>query len=195
MNENVPAPEAPAKKKGVPVWGQVLIWVGLFGLLAAVGLGMRRTREGPIQVGDKVRDFTLTTFDNYSFNGQQDVKLSDLKGKVVVVNFWASWCQPCKQEAAFLEDAWQSYKPDGDVVFLGVDYVDTEPEALSYLDEFQASFPNGPDLGTRISQQFRMQGVPETYFIDRDGVLRYAQIGPFASTAEIQQIVDQYRAE
>jgi cytochrome c biogenesis protein CcmG, thiol:disulfide interchange protein DsbE len=192
--EEISKASAPARK-GVPVWAQVLIWVGVFGLLALVGFGMRRTREGPIQVGDHVKDFSLTTFKDYGSNGQPQVNLADLRGRVVVVNFWASWCKPCEQEAPFLEEAWRYYEPQGDVVFLGVDYVDTEPEALRYLEKFQATYPNGPDLGTRISQQFRIQGVPETYVIDGDGVLRYVAIGPFASTDEIKQIVDQYRTE
>jgi cytochrome c biogenesis protein CcmG/thiol:disulfide interchange protein DsbE len=200
MDDSIPATEgvpAPAEttKKGIPVWGQVLIWIGIIGLLALVGLGMRRNRQGPIQIGDQVRDFSLTTFSDYSFNGKEQVTLSDLAGKVVVVNFWASWCKPCEAEAAFLEEAWRKYEPTGEVVFLGVDYVDTEPEARAYLDQFQITYPNGPDLGTRISQQFRMQGVPETYFIDPQGVLRYVEIGPFASTAAIEQRIEQYLAE
>ena len=192
--ESVP-PTPAAARKSVPVWVQVLIWVGIFGLLALIGMGMRRNQQGPIQIGDQVRDFSLTTFSNYGFNGQPEVKLAHLKGKVVVINFWASWCKPCEDEAALLEEAWRRYEPTGEVVFIGVDYVDTEPEALAYLKEFDITYPNGPDLGTRISQQFRMQGVPETYFIDTQGVLRYVQIGPFASRAHIEQIIEQYRTE
>ena len=67
---------------------------------------------------------------------------------------------------------------------------DTEPEALGYLKKFEITYPNGPDLGTRISQMFRIQGVPETYFIDQTGKLVYAQIGPFASEADIHAIID-----
>ena len=89
-----------------------------------------------------------------------------------------------------MESAWKFYQPGGKVVFLGVDYVDTEPEALGYLSKYAISYPNGPDLQTRISQIFRITGVPETYIIDQNGKLVYAQISPFDSEAQIHAIID-----
>jgi cytochrome c biogenesis protein CcmG, thiol:disulfide interchange protein DsbE len=71
-----------------------------------------------------------------------------------------------------------------------VDYVDTEPEARGYLEKFGITYPNGPDLGTRISQQFRIRGVPETYIIDQENVLRSVQIGPYNGLNHIQSTID-----
>jgi cytochrome c biogenesis protein CcmG/thiol:disulfide interchange protein DsbE len=175
-------PAPPARNR--PHWGRILVWVGVLGLLAILALGLRRAQQGPITVGDKVPNFTLTTFEGETIN------LTDLKGKVVVLNFWASWCKPCEQEAADLEAAWRYYQPGDEVVFLGVDYVDTEPEARGYLEEFGITYPNGPDLGTRISQQFRIRGVPETYIIDQENVLRSVQIGPYNGLNHIQSTID-----
>ena len=194
MTQSTPE-AAPPKKRGVPLWVQILVWVGLIALMGVVAVGLRRSQQGTVQVGEKAPDFALTTFSGYDYNGESQVKLSDLKGKIVVINFWASWCKPCEQEAAELESAWRYYQPTEDVVFLGVDYVDTEPEARGYLDKFNITFPNGADLGTRISQAFRIKGVPETYFIDRNGVIQYIQVGPFASLAEIQSVVDSIKAK
>lgn len=165
-------------------WGALIAWIGLFALLILLAFGLLRRSQGPVSQGQTAPDFDLT-----SFAGEQ-YRLSDLRGKVVVVNFWASWCKPCEQEAADLEAAWQFYRPRGDVVFLGVDYVDTEPEALAYLKKFNITYPNGPDLATRISQAYRIRGVPETYIIDRDGKLARSQIGPFASLAQIKSMID-----
>ena len=118
------------------------------------------------------------------------VPMSQVHDKIVLLDFWASWCKPCEQEAAELQQAWEIYGPTGEVVFVGADYVDTEPEARVYLKKFGISFPNGPDLATKISQYFRIKGVPETYFIDRDGVLQYVQVGPFTSLGQFQSIID-----
>jgi cytochrome c biogenesis protein CcmG, thiol:disulfide interchange protein DsbE len=194
MTQSIPE-NAPQKKRGVPLWVQVFVWAGLIGLLGLVALGLNRSQQGTVQVGDKAPDFTLTTFSNYEYNGASQVRLSELKGKILVVNFWASWCKPCEQEAADLEAAWRAYQPEGDVVFLGVDYVDTEPEARGYLEKFGITFPNGADLGTRISQAFRIKGVPETYFVDRDGVIQYIQVGPFQSLDQIKSVVDSLKAK
>lgn len=179
-----------APKRGVPLWAQIVVWAGLATLLFVVALGLNRAQQGTVQPGEVIPDFSLTLFDGYQFEGKDKVTFNELRGKVVVINFWASWCKPCEQEAADLEAAWRYYEPTGEVVFIGIDYVDTEPEARGYLTKFDITYPNGPDLATRISQFFRIKGVPETYFIDRNGVLQYVQVGPFSNETQIRQQVD-----
>ena len=182
------APSSP--RRGIQLWVQILVWAFLVSFLALMGLGVTRAQQGTVQPGDKVPDFSLTLYSGYEYNGQSEVKISELRGKVIFINFWASWCKPCEQEASILEKAWRYYQPDRTVVFLGVDYVDTEPEARIFLKKFDNTYPNGPDLGTAISQMFRIQGVPETYIIDSNGILRYVKIGPFLSLDEIKATVD-----
>jgi cytochrome c biogenesis protein CcmG/thiol:disulfide interchange protein DsbE len=160
----------------------------LVGFLIFIGLGLRRAQAGPILVGQPVPDFELTTFDGRTVN------TADWDGKVLVLNFWASWCKPCEQEAADLQEAWKLYEPSGDVLFLGIDWVDTEPEAKGYLEKFGITYPNGPDLGTKVAQMFRTTGVPETYFIDREGNLAYVKKGPFLTLDEITTVIDDIAA-
>jgi cytochrome c biogenesis protein CcmG/thiol:disulfide interchange protein DsbE len=165
-------------------WGRIFAWIAVIGILIILAVGLLRSQQGSVNVGQKIPDFALTTFDG------QNIRSADLRGKVLVINFWASWCKPCEQEAADLEAAWRFYQGRGDVVFLGVNYVDTEPEARAYLQKFEITYPNGPDLGTRISQAFRIRGVPETYIVDQQGILQFVQIGPFRSLTQIKAVID-----
>jgi cytochrome c biogenesis protein CcmG/thiol:disulfide interchange protein DsbE len=150
--------------------GTILAFSLVLALLWLMAWGLKKAQGGPLQSG-MAPDFSLTGFD-----GRQ-VTLSELRGQVVVVNFWASWCQPCRKEAPYLENTWRKYKDQG-VVFIGVDYVDTEKAALAYIQEFDITYLNGPDLQTRISQAYNIQGVPETFFIAKNGELRGMHIGP-----------------
>jgi cytochrome c biogenesis protein CcmG/thiol:disulfide interchange protein DsbE len=155
-------------------------------LLALLAWGLVRAQAGPLDHG-QAPDFSLTGFDGRS------VRLSEQRGQVVIINFWASWCLPCRAEAAYLEQTWRKYQDKG-VVFIGVDYSDTEKEALAYIAEFNITYLNGPDLGTRISQVYNIQGVPETFYVDKQGVLRGVKIGPL-SPPELDEKIEELLAE
>jgi cytochrome c biogenesis protein CcmG, thiol:disulfide interchange protein DsbE len=179
---NIAGTETSAKAR--PRWGKILAWSGLGIVLLILGFGLYNTYRGPVVEGSPVPGFTLTTFDG------NEISLSQYQGKVVVINFWASWCKPCEQEAADLETAWRLYQPGGEVIFIGIAYVDTEPKSLAYLQRFNITYPNGPDLRTQISHSYRIRGVPETFFIDQSGVLVKKKVGPFTHLNEITSVID-----
>ncbi len=150
--------------------GQWIAFGVVIGVIALFGVGIQMRSAKPVEAG-AAPEFTIPTFDGRTFS------LAEQRGQVVVVNFWASWCIPCRQEAPVLESTWLKYKDRG-VVFVGVDYVDSEREARAFIDEFRITYPNGPDLGTEISRRYHMAGVPETYFVGKDGQLYGNHIGP-----------------
>ena len=184
MPEFDPIETTPTTRKRLPMWVIVVSFSALAVFLVFMAMGLRRSQQGPITIGNPVPAFELTTFD-----GEQ-INTADYEGKLVVINFWASWCKPCEQEAAELEEVWQLYKHRDDVVFLGVNYVDIEKPAMEYLQRFAITYPNGPDLRTKVSQMFRIAGVPETYIVGKDGRLGYVKKGPFLSTGEITNAID-----
>lgn len=174
-------PTADRKRIGVIITFAVILM--LLGLLA---WGLKKAQAGPLDNG-LAPDFTITDFDG------RTATLSELRGQVVVINFWASWCPPCREEAAYLEETWRKYEDKG-VVFIGVDYVDTEKEALAYIAEFDITYLNGPDIGTRISQAYNIQGVPETFFVAKNGELRGVHIGPMKSP-QLDEKIEELLAE
>jgi cytochrome c biogenesis protein CcmG/thiol:disulfide interchange protein DsbE len=120
--------------------------------------------------GKPAPDFSLTLFEG------RNIRLSDFRGKVVFLNFWASWCPPCRAEARLLEQSWQRYKDQG-VVFLGIDMQDTEEAARRFIQEFGVTYMNGRDPNNRIAINYGVYGIPETFFIDKEGLITYKHIG------------------
>ena len=142
-------------------------------VLALLAYGFRlnpRDVPSPL-IGRPAAPFTLTGFDG------APVALEALRGKVVVVNFWASWCYPaCYEEAPVLEQGWRAYR-DRDVVVLGVDIQDRDEAARKFIRDFALTFPNAPDPDGKVSVDFGVYGVPETFFLDRDGRIRAKHVG------------------
>lgn len=158
-------------------WSTILVWAGIAALLALLGWGLLNVSEGRPDAGVNAPTFDVQLFDGYGWQGRSQVSMDDFRGNVVVLNFWASWCVECRVEADLLEGAWRQYRDQG-VIFLGVAYVDSEAKSLAYLDEFGITYPNGPDLGSSISERFNITGVPETFFIGKDGKVSRFVLGP-----------------
>lgn len=154
-------------------WQKTAVFFAVVSVLAVLGLAAARERppwSAPL-VGHPAPDFTLTRFDGGS------LRLSELRGKVVVVNFWASWCTACRQESPVLEWTWQTYRARG-LVLIGVNIWDRRPDALRMMEEFGKTYANGPDPQGRILQEYGVTGVPETFFIDRRGRIERKYLGP-----------------
>lgn len=115
-------------------------------------------------------DFALTTLDG------EKVKLSDLKGHVVMINFWASWCGPCRQEMPLLNDIYASYKKAG-FVLLGVNLDESAEDAKAFLKKTPVNFPVLIDSKGQVADLYKNQAMPSSYFVDRKGDLVYLHQG------------------
>jgi cytochrome c biogenesis protein CcmG/thiol:disulfide interchange protein DsbE len=148
----------------VALVGSVIV---VLGLLAFVTL--RTNRPSSISVA-LARGLTpdAPAFELPRLDAEGTLSLGLLRGKVVVINFWASWCIPCKEEAKALEATWQRYK-DKDVVVLGVDVQDLIPEAARFLKVTKTTYPVVRDKDNAVYRAYGLTGVPETFFVDRQG--------------------------
>jgi len=164
------------KSKPLIVVGAIAV-IGAVAAVFIIALNLVSQQGARPVPGSPAPDFPITLYDEYQAGLPKDIKLSDLRGKVVVMNFWASWCVECRKEADALEAIHQKYKDRG-VVLLGVDYLDTEAPAMDYLKEFGITYANGLDVQQKIAKSYRITGVPETFFIDEQGIVREVVIQP-----------------
>ena len=169
-------PTGPGEARRRRPLGRLILWpIGLavLGLLVVIGV---RLAQGDRSLGEvKLKPYRAPDFSLMQFNGER-FSLGDQRGKVVVVNFWASWCIPCKTEAPILESAWQRYHSQG-VEFVGVDIKDTPEDARTFLQRYTITYPNGFDEKKQVYIDYGVYGLPETFIVDRQGFVSHHVIG------------------
>ena len=142
---------------------RVLIVVPALGFLAVLAYGLLKAAPPRVTVGSLAPEFALPFLDR-----QGTLTSDELRGSPVVLNFWASWCAPCREEARLLERAWREYRDEG-VVVVGVNVRDARTDALRFVEEFDLSFPIVRDESEELTDDLGVGGFPETFFIDHEG--------------------------
>ncbi|HVB75667.1 MAG TPA: TlpA disulfide reductase family protein [Ktedonobacteraceae bacterium] len=146
-----------------------LLWTQLLTPAQNATPGSTTTAADPL-IGHPAPAFTLSALNTPT--GQSKLSLSDYKGKAIVLNVWASWCVPCNQEAPLLQAAWKQMQAKGqNVVFLGIDFQDSSSDALSFMHKYKIGYPNVLDADGSVSINYGVTGVPETIFINRNGIV------------------------
>jgi cytochrome c biogenesis protein CcmG, thiol:disulfide interchange protein DsbE len=178
-------PRATVDSHKVALWR--LFFVAILVLfMGALTLRLWQTNRSEHRADGLAPPVEFTTFEG------ETIRLDDLRGQGVVLNFWASWCDPCREEAVLLEQSWRREQTNG-IIFLGLDYLDQEPAALKYLEEYDVTYPNGPDLRSQAARRYGIKGVPETFFISPDGRIVETVIGPILNQAQMDQLLDKIR--
>ena len=162
-------PKASPEGRGLSP-GSLALLAGLLAL--AVVLALQLSRQNATRpTSGAAPDFGLALF-----SGEQ-IRLSDYRGRVVLINFWASWCPPCRVEAPDLQALYQDYRAEGFTV-IGVNMLESSRrKALDFIAEFGISYPNGEDIGERVTNLYRVEAPPESFLIDREGQVRRFFIG------------------
>ena len=132
------------------------------------------------QVGKPAPDFQLPNLEG------QAVSLSDLRGKPVFLNFWATWCGPCRHEMPFIQEIFEEWSDEG-LVILAVDIGEAPSRVRDFIQSGNFSFPVLLDTSQDVALEYNVRGIPTTFLIDKDGIIQVMKVGSFSSTAEIEK--------
>jgi cytochrome c biogenesis protein CcmG/thiol:disulfide interchange protein DsbE len=159
---------APPRSKLTITLLSVIILVVTFGIV-----WLQSAKYEPLTVGKEGPDFSLPNLD------ETTVRLSDYRGKVVFLNFWATWCKPCREEMPSMEVLYRNFERDGLVVLaISIDRVTTKKDIPPFIKSLNLTFPVLVDSWGQTDKRYKLMGVPETYIIDQQGILREKIIGP-----------------
>ena len=183
MSEAQPKPNAGFRRVlGVVAVAGALAGLFVFGILR----DPTRRDDIPSALTDKpTPNFTMPLFDRYRTEYGSTFDAASARGRPLVVNFWASWCLPCREEMPVLEASWRDYREE--VLFVGVNTQERSAAgAQEMMNEFGLTYPNGRDETNRINIDYGLFGLPETFFLRADGTLQYRHSGPVT-----QEIMDE----
>jgi len=165
-----PEPEQPSDKPGGRRWGYVAI-TGAVAFIALLAFGLVAKGGPTLTVGDEAPDAAIAPL-----GGGEDVSLSDYRGQWVLLNFWASWCEPCRDEAPAIEDF--AKRNRGKVVVVGMDSKENSVDAQRFADEYGLSYELLHDGEGQMMDDYNVKGLPESFLIDPDGEIAYIYRGP-----------------
>ena len=150
----------------------VLAAVAILALVFGI-VWMQSSKYEPLTVGKVAPDFNLPDL------SEKEIRLSDFRGKVVFLNFWATWCKPCREEMPSMEILYKNFEKDGLVILaISIDRVTTKKDIPPFVKALNLTFPILVDSWGQTDKRYKLMGVPETYIIDRQGILREKVIGP-----------------
>ncbi|MEQ9620109.1 MAG: TlpA disulfide reductase family protein [Deltaproteobacteria bacterium] len=150
-----------------------LFTIPLLLTLLLISCDQEKAQSGTQSELPAAKDFTLESVD-----GEKKVSLEDFRGKPAVINFWASWCGPCKEEMPLFEQTWKKYK-DKDVVFVGIDVMDDRNNAEEFLKNEGITYTNLYDSSGEVSNKYGVIALPATFFLDKKGNIVVKNYGPF----------------
>jgi len=183
------------------IWDRKISWVGLMAALLVLGVAWiawsrvpdeealaRVDRPPAPQAGFAAPDFTLETRDG------ETISLSDLRGQAVLLNFWATWCPPCRAEMPAIQSVYERYRDQGFTV-LAVDVGEGDAQVGAFVDEQGLTFPILMDRDANVSHRYQVRAMPSTFFIDPSGVIREVTLGGPMTEAFIESQVTSLLAE
>ena len=148
----------------------------------ALGCSARESPARGVEIGNLAPDFQLDNLDG------QSISLSDFRGKPVLVNFWASWCPPCRSEMPFIQDTFTDKKwADKGLVVLAIDIGESPSTVSEFVNKYGLTFPVLLDITQDVSLEYYVRAIPTTFLIDRDGIIQEVKIGAFSGKLEIER--------